>query len=73
MNELIITREGYDNAVSPREAAEKLGVSKFRVYQWIHQGRMRILHGIRPYLIAEEDIIYPEPSTKRRGKARAGK
>lgn len=46
--------------VSARKAANILGVGPARIYEWIHQGRMKIATR-HPILLRLEDVVTPPP------------
>ncbi len=49
-------KEKEDNLLSVMEAAEKLGVSRWRVNQFINEGRLPAKKIGRSYVIKESDL-----------------
>lgn len=44
--------------ITLREAADLLGVTRCRVYQWVNEGRLPVeRHGERATLVRREDVL----------------
>jgi excisionase family DNA binding protein len=55
--------------ISVRDAAERLGISRVRVRQLIHEGRLPAEKVGRDYIIHESDLDRPEVCDRRPGRA----